>query len=191
MGTTQSGRQYTPNDLGTVAASAIPASTHVTDYYAESSYLLAKGHNIVNVILVDFRAIDTMVEVTVLSVAAVGVYALLHTTKQQRTGAAPGCERFNGITDIQDYAVFGLRAGIVAHLSKYATLTLGADLNTNTRHFVTSASRGVDLDGNGVVDAGSQEVNPVRRDVVDNVGRRYLVDDVINVTPYFKFLLTF
>lgn len=106
-------------------------------------------------------------------------------------GAAPGCERFDGVTDIQDYAVFGLRAGIVAHLNKFATLTVGADINTNTRHFVTSASRGVDLDENDVVDAGSAEINPVRRDVVDNVGRRYLVDDVINVTPYFKFLLTF
>ncbi|MEM7112927.1 MAG: putative monovalent cation/H+ antiporter subunit A [Chloroflexota bacterium] len=70
-----------------LAASAIQVETHVTKYYAESSYLLAKGQNIVNVILVDFRAIDTMVEVTVLSVAAVGVYALLHTTKQQKAKA--------------------------------------------------------------------------------------------------------
>lgn len=67
-----------------LAAIAIPASTHVTDFYAEGSYLLANGHNIVNVILVDFRALDTMVEITVLSVAAVGVYALLHTSKQQK-----------------------------------------------------------------------------------------------------------
>lgn len=70
-----------------LAANAIPASTHITDFYSDNSYVLAKGHNIVNVILVDFRGLDTMVEVTVLSVAAVGVYALIHTRKQLRETA--------------------------------------------------------------------------------------------------------
>ena len=46
--------------------------------------LLAKGHNVVNVILVDFRGFDTMVEITVLSVAAIGVYALLKSRPQNR-----------------------------------------------------------------------------------------------------------
>src|SRR5690606_1755782 len=36
-------------------------------YFAESSFLLAHGRNIVNVILVDFRALDTMGEITVLA----------------------------------------------------------------------------------------------------------------------------
>ena len=35
------------------------------------------GRNIVNVILVDFRAMDTMGEITVLSISAMGVFALL------------------------------------------------------------------------------------------------------------------
>jgi multicomponent Na+:H+ antiporter subunit A len=38
---------------------------------------LAHGRNVVNVILVDFRALDTMGEITVLSIAAIGVFALL------------------------------------------------------------------------------------------------------------------
>ena len=38
---------------------------------------MAHGRNIVNVILVDFRALDTMGEITVLATAAVGVRALL------------------------------------------------------------------------------------------------------------------
>ena len=37
----------------------------------------AYGRNLVNVILVDFRALDTMGEITVLGLAAVGVYTLL------------------------------------------------------------------------------------------------------------------
>ena len=46
-------------------------------YFAENSFLLAHGRNIVNVILVDFRALDTMGEITVLATAALGVQALL------------------------------------------------------------------------------------------------------------------
>jgi multicomponent Na+:H+ antiporter subunit A len=38
---------------------------------------LGHGRNIVNVILVDFRAFDTLGEITVLAVAGIGVYALL------------------------------------------------------------------------------------------------------------------
>jgi multicomponent Na+:H+ antiporter subunit A len=46
-------------------------------YFAEASLPGGKGRNIVNVILVDFRAIDTLGEITVLAVAAIGVYALI------------------------------------------------------------------------------------------------------------------
>ena len=62
--------------LALVATNAPTAST-VSSYFAENSYLLAKGRNIVNVILVDFRALDTMGEITVLAAAAMGVYSLL------------------------------------------------------------------------------------------------------------------
>ncbi len=53
------------------------ASEKIWSFFAENSYLLAHGKNVVNVILVDFRALDTMGEITVLSLACVGVYALL------------------------------------------------------------------------------------------------------------------
>ena len=52
-------------------------NTEVTEFYAENAYKLAKGKNIVNVILVDFRGIDTMIEISVLIVAALGVFGLL------------------------------------------------------------------------------------------------------------------
>jgi multicomponent Na+:H+ antiporter subunit A len=47
------------------------------EFYANNAYVLAKGKNVVNVILVDFRGLDTLVEITVLSIAAIGVYSLL------------------------------------------------------------------------------------------------------------------
>ncbi len=55
----------------------IEKSTHLKEFFAKESYIAAKGKNIVNVILVDFRALDTMGEITVLAIAALGVYALI------------------------------------------------------------------------------------------------------------------
>ena len=55
----------------------LPFESRLSPYFAETSYLKAKGQNVVNVILVDFREIDTMGEITVLAIAAAGVYALL------------------------------------------------------------------------------------------------------------------
>lgn len=54
-----------------------PATKETSKFYADNVYTLAKGKNVVNVILVDFRGFDTMVEGIVLSIAALGVYSLL------------------------------------------------------------------------------------------------------------------
>ena len=47
------------------------------EYFAESGPTLGHGRNIVNVILVDFRAFDTLGEIAVLATAALGVRGLL------------------------------------------------------------------------------------------------------------------
>lgn len=60
-----------------LAASGAPHSTALRDYFATTSLPLANGRNVVNVILVDFRAFDTLGEITVLATAAIGVVALL------------------------------------------------------------------------------------------------------------------
>jgi multicomponent Na+:H+ antiporter subunit A len=49
-------------------------------YYTDTSVPGGKGRNVVNVILVDFRAVDTLGEITVLAIAAIGVFALLKLT---------------------------------------------------------------------------------------------------------------
>jgi multicomponent Na+:H+ antiporter subunit A len=49
----------------------------ISDFHAEASEPLAHGRNIVNVILVDFRALDTLGEIVVLMLAGIGVYALM------------------------------------------------------------------------------------------------------------------
>jgi len=53
-------------------------------FFSEESYVSALGKNVVNVILVDFRGIDTLGEIIVLCLAAVGVYTLLKVKKKER-----------------------------------------------------------------------------------------------------------
>ena len=60
-----------------LAALDVHTPTLVSDYYLEHSYKHAHGRNVVNVILVDFRALDTLGEITVLTIAALGGSALL------------------------------------------------------------------------------------------------------------------
>lgn len=49
----------------------------IADFFLENAVSGGGGHNAVNVILVDFRGFDTLGEITVLAIAAVGVHALL------------------------------------------------------------------------------------------------------------------
>lgn len=58
-------------------AAELQHSPPISEYFIEHSYAEAHGKNIVNVILVDFRALDTLGEITVLGVAGIGVFALL------------------------------------------------------------------------------------------------------------------
>jgi multicomponent Na+:H+ antiporter subunit A len=66
------------------------ATTHtdprLTTFFVENGPTLAHGRNIVNVILVDFRGLDTLGEITVLVTAAIGVYALVRLSAREKQG---------------------------------------------------------------------------------------------------------
>ncbi|WP_194756490.1 putative monovalent cation/H+ antiporter subunit A [Aliidiomarina indica] len=64
----------------------------ISAYMIENSYPLAHGRNIVNVILVDYRALDTLGEIFVLALAAMGVYAMIKFNPQ----TSPGANHFAG-----------------------------------------------------------------------------------------------
>jgi multicomponent Na+:H+ antiporter subunit A len=49
----------------------------ISEYYIENTYKKAGGENMVNVILVDFRGFDTMFEIAVLGIAALGIFAMI------------------------------------------------------------------------------------------------------------------
>ncbi|HBG97334.1 MAG TPA: putative monovalent cation/H+ antiporter subunit A [Rhodobacteraceae bacterium] len=61
-----------------------PLDRSLTDYFETASWVEAFGRNIVNVILVDFRALDTFGEIAVVVIAALSAYALLRTTDKRR-----------------------------------------------------------------------------------------------------------
>ncbi|NBB78600.1 MAG: DUF4040 domain-containing protein [Verrucomicrobia bacterium] len=60
----------------------------ISETLSAMSYPEAKGKNVVNVILVDFRALDTFGETTVVAAAALGIAALMSSrfVKKRRTG---------------------------------------------------------------------------------------------------------
>jgi multicomponent Na+:H+ antiporter subunit A len=60
-----------------LAATATPPASVLAPFFSENSKPIAHGSNVVNVILVDFRGLDTLGEITVLAAAAIGVFALL------------------------------------------------------------------------------------------------------------------
>ncbi|MRX73580.1 Na+/H+ antiporter subunit A [Bacillus lacus] len=60
-----------------LSANSQQVSDRISNYFIENSYYLAGGKNMVNVILVDFRGFDTLFEVVVLGIAALGIYSMI------------------------------------------------------------------------------------------------------------------
>ncbi|WP_339782311.1 monovalent cation/H+ antiporter subunit A [uncultured Marinobacter sp.] len=65
--------------LITLAMLTQPFSS-ISEFFLENSKPGGGGTNVVNVILVDFRGFDTLGEITVLAIAALGIYAMLKNT---------------------------------------------------------------------------------------------------------------
>jgi len=80
----------------------------IADYHLANSVSGGGGHNVVNVILVDFRGYDTFGEISVLTIAALGIYALIDQFGLGRL--APGG------TDQEDEAGHPLMLSVVARM---------------------------------------------------------------------------
>ena len=65
----------------------------ISTEFIERAYEEGGGRNVVNVVLVDIRGFDTMGEITVLAVAAMGVYALARLSRRDRRASTPGASR--------------------------------------------------------------------------------------------------
>lgn len=77
--------------LLTLAAVSTRYSPSIAAYFVDQAKPLGGGTNVVNVILVDFRALDTLGEITVIGIAALAVYALvrLRAPRAGDTGPQP------------------------------------------------------------------------------------------------------
>jgi multicomponent Na+:H+ antiporter subunit A len=62
----------------------MPFDTTIPTWMGENAAPAAHGRNVVNVIIVDFRALDTLGEITVLGLAALAAYAVLRRREVRR-----------------------------------------------------------------------------------------------------------
>lgn len=74
--------------LVTLGVALTQPDLSITEYFAQNSLTKAYGANIVNVILVDFRALDTLGEVAVVATAAMAVVALLKVKPRSEDNAS-------------------------------------------------------------------------------------------------------
>ncbi|TDL78607.1 Na+/H+ antiporter subunit A [Peribacillus frigoritolerans] len=63
--------------LAAISANSNRVGETISSFFIENSYTEAGGKNMVNVILVDFRGFDTLFEITVLGIAALGIYGMV------------------------------------------------------------------------------------------------------------------
>jgi multicomponent Na+:H+ antiporter subunit A len=95
-----------------LAATATPPDSQLSPYFAENSKPVAHGSNIVNVILVDFRGLDTLGEITVLATAAIGVFALLK-LRPRKVGHESQTKRADTLHDVPGLPSLPRRRAIV------------------------------------------------------------------------------
>lgn len=67
-----------------LSISSLPFNDQLSQFYRIASVAEAHGHNVVNVIIVDFRGLDTLGEVTVLALAAISASSLLFKFSSKR-----------------------------------------------------------------------------------------------------------
>lgn len=71
-----------------LAVLEVPFDNSLAVFFNEYSYTLAQGRNIVNVILVDFRGVDTFGEIGVVMLAGLAILALLRVVPKRSIAAA-------------------------------------------------------------------------------------------------------
>jgi multicomponent Na+:H+ antiporter subunit A len=72
-----------------LVASSVRTARPISDEIVERALPDGHGRNVVNVILVDFRGLDTMGEITVLATAAIGSVALARAVRRRERPARP------------------------------------------------------------------------------------------------------
>ena len=66
-----------------------PLDLRLSSFFNAHSVPLAHGHNVVNVILVDFRGLDTLGEISVVMTAGIAILALIRGAKRRKPVEGP------------------------------------------------------------------------------------------------------
>jgi multicomponent Na+:H+ antiporter subunit A len=75
--------------LTLLAVVQVPFDRRLTEFYESYSRVIAHGRNIVNVIIVDFRGLDTLGEIAVVMIAGLCILALVRVKARRRIPAEP------------------------------------------------------------------------------------------------------
>jgi hypothetical protein len=85
---------------------------------------------------------------------------------------------FPGLTNIENYAIFHAAIAFNLDFTKYFRARLGVSLGHEQQHFITFGDAGRDIDDQkGITYTREDEVNPLFRPYVDQVGRRWRVGE--------------
>jgi len=107
----QTGRVAVALAVGAFVTTSVLVSTQArtgpaaSQAYLDRAFPDGGGSNVVNVILVDFRGLDTLGEITVLAVAAMGIASLVLAARRRGTPVPAGDERHSAddpSTDLDD-----------------------------------------------------------------------------------------
>jgi hypothetical protein len=110
-----------------------------------------------------------------------------------------------GVTTIENYLSFGARAGLNAQIGKHARFGATFELGRDQTHAISFTDAGQELPGcsaggsppacevvdDDVVTPGTVEVDPLHKQLIDIVGRRYLADETTVFTVLVSGTLTF
>jgi multicomponent K+:H+ antiporter subunit A len=103
-----------------------PRESLVTPFYEANAKLLTGAADIVGAIIVDFRALDTLIEITVFSLAGLGIYTLLRHASRQAGDRGDQVEELPPPVSrlVRTLGIGGRETSPFVHALAYASLPL-------------------------------------------------------------------
>ncbi len=108
--------------LTLAALSSRPRTSVVTPFYEEAAKALTGAKDIVGAIIVDFRALDTLIEIVVFSLAGLGVYTLLR--HASRSAGDQVATSSSSATQLPTLGIGGRETSPFVHSLAYVSLPL-------------------------------------------------------------------
>ena len=105
-----------------VALTSRPRESVVTPFYEEAAKALTGAKDIVGAIIVDFRALDTLIEIVVFSLAGLGVYTLLRYASRKADEKAEGPSP--AVAQLPTLGIGGRETSPFVHALAYVSLPL-------------------------------------------------------------------